>query len=106
MLVELKSYKQSIVLHNLFDSHNSSSSTLNLGRTSESFGHLVGDLTNPSVRLLGHTISKIIPVYLGILAGGFPRASLRSLWFSSFIWLRRSFKLFFRACRYFPHLAL
>lgn len=106
MLVELTSYKQSITFNNLFDNHNSSSPTLNLGSTSESFGPFVGDLSSPSVLLLDHTNSKSITAYLGISAGGFPRASLRSLWFPSSIWLRQSFKLLFTALRYFPHLAL
>lgn len=106
MLAELTSYKQSIAFDNLFDNHNSSSPTLNLGRTSESFGRFVGDLMSPSVLLLDHTNSKSTAVYLGILAGGFPRVSLRSLWFPSSIWLRQPFKLLFTAPRYFPHLAL
>lgn len=64
---------QSAVWYNLFDNHSSSPHTLNLRKTSESFGHLAGEVTSPSVWLLSHTISKSVPVYLGISAGGFPR---------------------------------
>lgn len=55
--------------------------TLNLGKTSESFGHFVGEVTN-QVSESWVTASPASPSSSGNLSWRFPR-SLRSLWFSA-----------------------
>lgn len=55
--------------------------TLNLGKTSESFGHFVGEVTN-QVSESWVTASPASPSLSGNLSWRFPR-SLRSLWFSA-----------------------